>query len=379
MNSVESDFLNAAVNSCYENGMAALREGEYGRARCLFYTAAENTLKMARGTSGKARERLVERADELCALSERVSSRLEGRAAEERRDEPDTSEGNERDQKGEDHVVLSSLPTRDLTLDSVKGLESVKDQISRMVIYPQKYSELYEKFKKKKGGGVLLYGVPGTGKTMIANAIANELGAVFYVVKCSDILSKWFGEAEQRIKELFEEARKNPLSVIFFDEFDALGVSRDTDSSAMKRIIPELLVHIQNASEGDGTVLILAATNRPWDIDSAFLRPGRFNRSIHVPLPDHASRLAMIEEQLVGVPTSEELSLELIADMSEGFSGADVVEVCERLKDSAIGRIILGEGESLITNEDARVVFEQLYSSVRTDDLERIEEYRRNK
>ena len=379
MNSVESDFLNAAVNSCYENGMAAMKNGEYEKARCFFYAAAENTLKMARGTSGQARARLIERADELCSLSDRVAIGTGRRADKERGDEPRTSDADEQDQSGEARAVLSSLPTKDLTLDSVKGLESVKEEISRMVIYPQKYSELYERFRKKKGGGVLLYGVPGTGKTMIANAIANELGAVFYVVKCSDILSKWFGEAEQRVKELFDEARKNPLSVIFFDEFDALGASRDTDSSAMKRIIPELLVNIQNASEGEGTVLILAATNRPWDIDSAFLRPGRFNRSIHVPLPDRESRLAMIESELSEVPTSDELSLELIADMSEGFSGADVMEVCERLKDSAIGRIIRGEGEEIITNEDARGVLERLYSSVRRDDLERIEEYRRNK
>ena len=211
---------------------------------------------------------------------------------------------------------------------------------------------------------------------MIANAIAGELGAAFYPIKCSDILSKWFGEAEQNIKELFEEAGKNPVSVIFFDEFEALGSKRDTDSSSMKRVIPELLVGIQQAEQSENTTVIIAATNRPWDIDSAFLRPGRFKLSVHVPLPDDKARRAMIESIILDVPCAEDLDVEKIVELSEGFSGADIASVCEQLKVSAIERIINGSEDEFIKNSDVERVFTHACSSVQAEDLRNIEEYR---
>jgi transitional endoplasmic reticulum ATPase len=165
--------------------------------------------------------------------------------------------------------------------------------------------------------------------------------------------------------------------LIFFDEFEALGTKRDTDSSAMKRIIPELLVEIQKAEESDGIVLIMAATNRPWDIDSAFLRPGRFSTSIHIPLPDAPSRKAIIDAQMVDVPRSDDWCVEKSVRLSEGFSGADIVAVCERLKDRAIERVIRGDGASCITDADVEQVFQHTRSSVLKEDLDRIEWYRK--
>ena len=371
-----SNFLQEVINRYYERGLRELKRGNVKEAQKLIYSAAENTLLLAKDRTGEARTRLIKRAEELCEFADTIESRSEENLRgsydddEQKQDMP-----RERDEDGAAQKFIPSS-SNSLTLDDVMGLDDVKDEIRRLAVYPREYPELYEQFKKKRGGGILLYGVPGTGKTMIANAIANELGAAFYPIKCSDILSKWFGEAEQNIKALFEEAGKNPISVIFFDEFDALGTTRDTDSSNMKRIIPELLVGIQRAEESENTIVVIAATNRPWDIDSAFLRPGRFKLSIHVPLPDTKARRGMIDSIMSQVPMAEDLDIDKIVELSEGFSGADIAEMCERFKDHAIERIINEGTEKFITNSDVERVMEYTHSSVQDEDLRKIAKYK---
>ena len=218
----------------------------------------------------------------------------------------------------------------------VAGLKEAKDEIRRLVIEPRKHPELYEKFKKKKGGGILLYGVPGTGKTMFAQAIATELDAAFFAVKCSDIASRWFGDSEQNVKRLFAEARKHPCSIIFFDEFEALGAKRDSYSTVMKRLVPELLAQMQGFEKSENTLLVIAATNRPWDIDSAFLRPGRLNTSIYVPLPDEEARRTIIKKQLDGVPLVEGFDFEKVVSVTDKFNGNLAVCSGNELHDTAI-------------------------------------------
>ena len=144
----------------------------------------------------------------------------------------------------------------------------------------------------------------------------------------------------------------------------------------MKRVIPELLVGMQGAREAKNTLLVLAATNRPWDLDSAFLRPGRFDVAIHIPLPDQAARRAILKMQLSQVPGAEALDLDDLVRGSEGFSGADMVHLCERLKDHAIERIIEGEGEMLLTKADVEYALANVSSSVLPEDLRSIEKYR---
>ncbi len=380
MHTDDSVFLRGAIDSCYENGLSSLKNGELKKATHLFYSAAENTLLLARLTSGDAKDQLIRRADELCALSQAIEIKmLENSQAPEESNDAAPYMPHNPEQNDSDRPTFTSSRSSGFTFKDVIGLEEVKNEIRRLAIYPKNYPELYEKFKKKRGGGILLYGVPGTGKTMIANAIANEIGAAFYDIKCSDILSKWFGEAEQNIKALFEEAKKNDVSVIFFDEFDALGTKRDTDSSTMKRIIPELLIGIQSAEESKNTLIVIAATNRPWDIDSAFLRPGRFHTAIHIPLPDTLSRKAIIEARISDVPKADDLDIDRIAQLSDGFSGADIVEACEKLKDHAIERIIAKGDEPFITNDDVSYVFQHIQSSVQAEDLIGIEAYKRQK
>ncbi len=366
-------FLYDALNTCYDKGIQLLNNGNLESAIKQLYSAAESSLLIAKELSGEEREKMITRADEIIAFAEAIESRLEESKEDKpmEKEEPKDSTDQQQSKSG-----FSPSDAKPITFDDVIGLDEVKEEIRRLAIYPRQHPDIYEKFKKKRSAGILLYGVPGTGKTMIANAIAGELGATFFSIKCSDILSKWFGEAEQNIKALFSEAGKHKVSVIFFDEFDALGSKRDTDSSTMKRVIPELLVGIQNAEESENTLIVIAATNRPWDIDSAFLRPGRFNLRIHVPLPDEAARIAIIDSVISKVPCSEDLDVERIARLCDGFSGADIVNACERMKDSAIERIIGDGGEEFITNGDVDLVLSRTKSSVRKEDLAEIEQYR---
>lgn len=263
-----------------------------------------------------------------------------------------------------------------IKMDDIAGMEEAKEAIRMRVILPIQHPEVYAKYNKKVGGGILLYGLPGTGKTMFAQAVANELDAVFYEVKCSDIVSKWYGESEQRIKKLFRDARKNKRAVIFFDEFEALGKSRNSSETNDLNIVPELLAQIQGFEKNENTLLLLAATNRPWDIDSALLRPGRFNEKILIPLPDDKSRRAIIEKQLHDVPVDESVSIDDIVKITDGFNGADVVEFCDQLKNGPILRSIRNKTDNeAITSTDIETTSKKVKSSVSEEDIILLEQF----
>lgn len=227
-----------------------------------------------------------------------------------------------------------------VTFEDIIGLDDVKEQINKMIVYPFKYKDIYEVFKRTSGGGILLYGAPGTGKTMIAKAIANEINAKFFYVRCSDIVSKWFGESEQKIRELFRKARESITSIIFFDEFDALGSDRDnTQANSNTRIVSELLSQMDGYGSSNDSLLIIAATNKPWNIDSALLRSGRFDRKIYVDIPSISNIELLLKHEFKTVPTKD-VEFEIIAKELVGFSSADVVGVCNEAKDKAISRSI---------------------------------------
>ena len=370
-------YLRELAGGYYDSGIRALNGGDPDRAIKYLYSAAEGYLLLAKELKGEKRERVITKAEDIVAFAESIEERIyridraEADNNERKEDEP-----NLQPQSQEGRMITLATEAQKITFDQVVGLDEVKEEIRRLAIYPRQHPQIYEMFKKKKSAGILLYGVPGTGKTMIANAIASELGASFFQVKCSDILSKWFGEAEQNIRSLFEEAAGHPISVIFLDEFDALGTKRDTDSSTMKRLIPELLMAIQRAEESENTLIVIAATNRPWDIDSAFLRPGRFNIAIHIPLPDEAARGAMINSLISNIPCAEGLDIDKLVALTDGFSGADIVNLCERMKDRAIERIINDGGCELITDSDLEYAIGHTASSVRAEDLADIQRYK---
>lgn len=269
-----------------------------------------------------------------------------------------------------DNKVFKS--SKKITFDDVIGLDNVKELIYRMVVYPYKYKDIYKAFKRESGGGILLYGPPGTGKTMIAKAIANEIDARFFSIKCSDIVDKWFGESENKIKKLFNDAKKYAKSIIFFDEFEALGVKRNEETSvAASSVVSELLSQIDGFDSKDNTILLMASTNRPWSIDSALLRSGRFNKKIYIGLPNQISRCNLLIHELKDVPISY-IDYEQIAIKTEGYSSADIVELCNEAKDVAIKRSISMNELSPITQDDLLNATSQVTSTIVKQELEKL-------
>lgn len=213
---------------------------------------------------------------------------------------------------------------------------------------------------------------------MFAEAAANEVDALFIPVKCSDIKSKWYGESEKNVKAIFAKARKASKSIIFFDEFEAIGAKRtDSSDNANNDLVPQILAEMQGvgSSSSKSTIVVIAATNKPWAIDSAFMRPGRFDSKIYVPLPDFDARMKLFDLQLNELPVSEDLDLEYLAKITEGFNGADIKEVCEKLKMSAINDSLEKGEEQTIGMDDVHRIENDIKSSVSLEDVERLKEF----
>jgi transitional endoplasmic reticulum ATPase len=216
------------------------------------------------------------------------------------------------------------LEKPDTSFADVGGMEKIKEEIQLKIIMPLKHADLYRAYGKRTGGGILMYGPPGCGKTHLARATAGEINASFIAVGINEVLDMWIGASERNLHEIFENARNHAPCVLFFDEVDALGASRsDMRQSAGRNLINQFLAELDGIKSANDGVLILAATNAPWHLDSAFRRPGRFDRIIFVPPPDRDARVAILQIQLKGKPT-EDPDLDHVARKTEGFSGADL-------------------------------------------------------
>jgi SpoVK/Ycf46/Vps4 family AAA+-type ATPase len=224
-----------------------------------------------------------------------------------------------------------------VTFADVGGLAEVKKQIHRRIILPFQKPSLFQRFGRRAGGGVLLYGPPGCGKTLLARATAGECDAKFYSIAISDILDMWFGESERKLAAVFEQARRTAPSVLFFDELEALAGKRQytTDSSAA-RLVSQFLSATDGFAADNREVLILAATNVPWAVDPAFRRPGRFDRIFFVPPPDREARESILRILLADRPVAGDIDAAALAKATSGFSGADLRNLVETACDLAI-------------------------------------------
>lgn len=272
----------------------------------------------------------------------------------------------------------TSQKSSTITFDDIAGLEEAKIAFKEKVVYAFEHKDLYEKYGKKVGGGLLLYGLPGTGKTMFAEAASNETDSLFIPIKCSDIKSKWYGESEANVKKIFEKARKAKRAIIFFDEFEAIGAKRTDDGeNGNNDLVPQILAEMQGvgSSNSSSVIMVIAATNKPWAIDSAFLRPGRFDEKIYIPLPDLIARKKLFELKLKEVP-QENLDFDYLAEITEGFNGADIGAFCDKLKMLAISKSIETNAECPIIMADVRHIQEIIKSSVSSEDVERLLEFK---
>jgi transitional endoplasmic reticulum ATPase len=221
-----------------------------------------------------------------------------------------------------------------VTWEDIGGLDNVKRELQEVVQYPVEHPEKFAKFGMSPSKGVLFYGPPGCGKTLLAKAIANECQANFISVKGPELLTMWFGESEANVREIFDKARQSAPCVLFFDELDSIAMSRGGGSGgdaggASDRVLNQLLTEMDGMSEKK-TVFIIGATNRPDIIDSALLRPGRLDQLIYIPLPDQESRLQVLKASLRKSPLAQDVDLDALANFTQGFSGADITEICQR-------------------------------------------------
>ncbi len=382
-------------DSEYQKIKGSLKKEDFTGAKKHVILAAKCMYELARESTGEDRRYKLMRADQLYnyiadidkIIADKKSAKRRSGAggAGQRNTRPEdsilngsTSTGGSRGD--ENKPFFHELPTPETSFDDVAGLEDVKDAVREKVIEPLLHPELYEKYRIKKGGGIIMYGPPGTGKTMIAEAVAHEVNASFYSLRCSELLDSYFGGTEHNIGALFDQARSKGRAVIFFDEFESLAVGRDKNrSTVMRRIVTELLTQMQginrNGGKDDSMLLVIAATNMPWMMDSAFMRPGRFDERIYVGLPDAEARGSIIKMNLKGIPLNSKIDYDYLVDKTDGFNGSDIAHLVGKAKNLALKREKSG-GVGGVTMEDFEEALKVCHSSVMKSDIEKLMAWR---
>ncbi|MBI4362842.1 MAG: CDC48 family AAA ATPase [Euryarchaeota archaeon] len=242
-------------------------------------------------------------------------------------------------------IVLKDEPVEELrvpqvTYEDIGGLKRELSMVREMIELPLRHPELFQKLGIDPPKGVLLYGSPGTGKTLIAKAVANETDANFISISGPEIMSKYYGESEKHLREIFEEAEKNAPSIIFLDELDAIAPKREEVTGEVERRVVAQLLSLMDGLKSRGQVIVIGATNRPNALDEALRRGGRFDREIEIGIPDRIGRLEILQVHTRGMPLAEDVNLKDLADVIHGFVGADVTSLCKEAAMHALRKIL---------------------------------------
>ncbi|MHA1348892.1 MAG: CDC48 family AAA ATPase [Candidatus Odinarchaeia archaeon] len=245
-------------------------------------------------------------------------------------------------------VEISDKPAKELAIgriprvsyEDIGGLEEEIKKIREMVELPLKYPEIFRKLGIEAPKGVLLYGPPGTGKTLLAKAVANETNANFYSINGPEIMSKFYGESESRLREIFDEAEKNAPSIIFIDEIDSIAPKREEVTGEVEKRVVSQLLSLMDGLKARGKVVVIGATNRPNALDPALRRPGRFDREIEIGIPDQKGRLEILQIHTRGMPLAKDVDLKQISEITHGFVGADLEALCKEAAMRALRRIL---------------------------------------
>ncbi len=248
-------------------------------------------------------------------------------------------------------VIVKSEPVREevvararkipkVTWEDIGDLEEAKQKIREIVELPMKHPEIFKHLGIEPPKGILLHGPPGTGKTLLAKALANEIGAYFIVINGPEIMSKYYGESEQRLREIFKEAEENAPAIIFIDEIDSIAPRREEVTGEVeKRVVSQLLTLMDGLKER-GKVIVIGATNRPDAIDPALRRPGRFDREIEIPPPDKRARREILAVHTRNMPLADDVDLNKIAEMTHGYTGADLAALVKEAALAALRRFV---------------------------------------
>ncbi|MCX8181027.1 MAG: CDC48 family AAA ATPase, partial [Thermofilaceae archaeon] len=237
-------------------------------------------------------------------------------------------------------VSETGLIVPKVSYEDIGDLEEVKQKVREMIELPMKYPEIFSHLGIDPPKGVLFYGPPGTGKTLLARAVANETGAYFTAINGPEIMSKFYGESEARLRDIFREAEENAPAIIFIDELDAIAPKREDVTGEVERRVVAQLLALLDGLKGRGQVIVIGATNRPNAIDPALRRPGRFDREISFPVPDKRARKEILQVHTRNMPLSDDINLEELADITHGFTGADLAALCRESAMRALRRFL---------------------------------------
>ena len=393
MAQASKEMLSAIFEQYYRQGQDFERRNALKQAAKMYRSAAETMLEITRQSSPDVQPKQLKTVDGLIELAKSLES---GENVKKESSVPSASgsitkkpDGEEKEKKEKsEYDIWSVEEDPGLSFDDVAGLSEVKQLVTDRIIKPMKNPALYDQMGLKAGTGVMMFGLPGTGKTTIAKAIAHETGAAFFAVDSASIYNNFVGDSEKMVKSLFEAARQYKSAVLFFDDFDTIGKERDSSGGGGgdvgSRIITQLLVEMQGFNtKGDTTFLYLAATNVHLIIDGARPRPGRFARHIYIPLPDLETRRYLLKLQFKPRPDmpsmlEEGLNLDYYADRLQGLNGADIVEFANTAKYSAINRAdAQGKSYASVCAQDMEDAIQRTRTSVKPEDIQRMREYLR--
>ncbi|MEI7947246.1 MAG: ATP-binding protein [bacterium] len=359
-------------NACTE----FVKVHDYARAAVEAARAAEYGFALAGRTSGSVAEAHTQDADGWVALAEELKKRKS-----EVRSRKSEVGGNAGEQKGDaeatdgDEWLVAEKP--DVTFEDICGMAEAKRVIHEMVVYPMSSPEKARALGLNAGGGVLVYGPPGIGKTMLGKAVAGVLQCPFYYASGAQLRSKWYGESEQRLNRLIRTAQEQPMAVLFLDEVEALLPKRDDGTSgADNRLVTQFLADVGGFRETKNILLILGATNKPWEIDEAVFRSGRFDEKIYIGPPDYEARLGILKKHIGIATCAADVNREALAESLEGFSGSDVAGIVHAAKRLALGRAVVSESDPVIIAEDFENARQRIPSSITSEMLADFEKFK---
>ena len=350
---------------------------DYARASVEAARAADYGYALAGRTSGSVAVAHTQDADGWVALAEELKKRSSKVLKCESSKVGERSDGG--DQKADaDEWLVAEKP--EVTFEDICGMAEAKRVIHEMVVYPMSSPEKARALGLNAGGGVLVYGPPGTGKTMLGKAVAGVLQCPFYYASGAQVRSKWYGESEQRLSRLIQAAQEQPMAVLFLDEVEALLPKReDGTSGADHRLVTQFLADVGGFRETKNILLILGATNKPWEIDEAVFRSGRFDEKIYIGPPDYEARLGILKKHIGIAACDDAVNMESLAESLEGFSGSDVAGIIHAAKRLALGRAVLTEREPVIIGEDFENARQRIPSSITSEMLSEFEAFKKKR